>query len=74
MNTFYNEIRELSFDELDEVAGGLQDNKYADQEYQRAANQIDGHNTPGGNNLVGGSLEDAANGFVVTGGSHGGHK
>jgi hypothetical protein len=73
MNTLNNEIRELSFDELDKVAGGLQDNKGADKAYQRAADQIDGHSTPGGNNSVGGSLEDGGSSYVVTGGSRGNH-
>ncbi len=56
---------ELNLNELDIVSGGLQDNKYSDQEYQRAAQQN------GGSNTVGGSLTDAGNTVVFTGGTAG---
>jgi bacteriocin-like protein len=60
-----NETRELNINELDAVSGGLQRNPWKDAENQRIAAQNSGSNT------VGGSLTDAANTFVFTGGTPG---
>jgi hypothetical protein len=62
MTKLNNETRELNINELDTVAGGLQRIPTLDASYQQQAAQN------GASNTVGGSLTDAANTFVFTGG------
>jgi hypothetical protein len=65
MNDMNDLNNELSIGDLNTVSGGLQRNPWKDAENQRIATQNSGSNT------VGGSLADAGNTFVFTGGTPG---